>query len=325
MAYCAVAMLAGCQQADEIEEMGDKLPMFMEASIGKVNAISRYSGDTPDAVKFKDNDKVGLSVNDGGFIQWMCVGGKWNPVDATVNWSDRDTPHEFIAFYPFVAGASKGSVPMPDLSVQDGTMDAVAACDFLVAAKTQSYETNGTVSFTGDKAFGHVSSLVVITLKGEGELASATITGLSISGDDILTLSTYSFDATGSEDDPKVIVSEESGKRKDLLELFLEHSMDSKNKTYYFVLNSGTVDLEDVTLSVKYKKTDDSEYVATLEGLGTTEVTSFESGKQYSYSLKVAGGALIVSGNEIAKWGEGLALDDIVINGKISGGSQNED
>jgi hypothetical protein len=101
--------------------------------------------------------------------------------------------------------------------------------------------------------------------------------------------------------------------------------MNSKNKTYYFVLNSGTVDLEDVTLSVKYKKVGDTEYVAKLEGLGTTEVTSFERGKQYSYSLKIAGGALVVSGNEIAKWGEGLKLDDIVINGEISGGAKNED
>lgn len=320
-----MALLAGCQQADEIEELGEKLPMSMEANIGKVSAISRYSGDTPDAVTFKDNDKVGLSVNGGGFIQWMCVGEKWNPVDATVNWDDKSTPHNFIAFYPFVTGASKGNVPMPDLSVQDGTMGTVAACDFLVAAKSQSYGANGTVSFTGKNAFEHVSSLVVITLKGEGELASATITGLSISGDDILTLSTYSFDATDSKDDPKVIVSEESGKRKDLLEVSLEHSMNSKNKTYYFVLNSGTVDLEDVTLSVKYKKVGDTEYVAKLEGLGTTEVTSFERGKQYSYSLKIAGGALVVSGNEIAKWGEGLKLDDIVINGEISGGAKNED
>jgi hypothetical protein len=111
-------------------------------------------------------------------------------------------------------------------------------------------------------------------------------------------------------------------KQQDLLELSLSHQMESKNKTYYFIINSGTVSLSAVTLSISYTTNQES-YIAKLNGLGTSEVTTFEKGKKYSYSLKVAGGELVISGNEIQDWGEGLNLGDIVING-IEQGESNE-
>ena len=86
------------------------------------------------------------------------------------------------------------------------------------------------------------------------------------------------------------------------------------NKNFYFVLNSGTVELSAVTLKIDYT-TSKGSYIAELKGLGTNEVHKFERGKQYSYSIKVAGGELVISGNEIQDWGEGLILNDIVING----------
>ena len=305
-----MAMLAGCQQADEIENQSEKLPMYMRASIINSEAGSRYAGETPKSVAFVDNDKIALSVNDGDFVQWTYSDGKWN-VTPAVNWDDKSSEHTFMAFYPFVADVDKGNVPMPDLSGQDGTMTSVATRDFLVSTKTQTYGTDGIVSFTGNDAFKHVSSLVSITLKGVGELVGAKVSEISISGEHILTPSSYSFEAAN---DNAVTLSDDVAKQADLLEVSPSYTMTSKGKTYYFVLNSGTVDLSDVTLSVQYEK-GGKEYNAQLIGLGTNTVTKFESGKQYSYALKVAGGVLVVTGNEIAPWGDGLTMDDIVING----------
>ena len=303
-----MVMLAGCQQTDGIANEGERLPMYIKASIGKSEVGSRYFVETPNSLSFYDGDEIGLSVNDGAFVQWTYSDGRWDVVPA-VNWNDKSSEHTFAAFYPFATGASKGYVPMPDLSGQDGTMASVASRDFLVSTKTQTYGTNGIVSFTGDDAFKHVSSLVSITLKGEGDLVGAKVSEISISGEHILTPSTYSFEVANDN-----AVTLNVAKQVDLLEVLPSYTMTSEGITYYFVLNSGTVELADVTLCIQYEK-GGKEYNAQLIGLGTNTVTKFESGKQYSYALKVAGGVLVVTGNEIAPWGNGLTMDDIVING----------
>ena len=306
---CAGVLFAGCGQAEELDSMGENLEMSMVASIeGSDNSgASRYVGGSPNAAAFTNGDAVGLAVGEGEFVKWV-YNTTWKPEGASVNWNDKTSNHNFRAFYPYADNASKGSVPMPELAEQTGDMICVAKKDFLVASKTQTYGTNGEVLFTGDDAFKHVSSLVALTLKAEGELTSATINEISIEGTDILTPTTYSF----VED--KVTLDSDNSKKIDLLKLNPSHSMDSNNKNFYFVLNSGTVDLSAVTLKIGYT-TSNGSYVAELKGLGSNEVNEFERGKQYSYSLKVAGGELVISGNTIQYWGEGLTLNDIVING----------
>ena len=202
---------------------------------------------------------------------------------------------------------------MPNLAGQQGTMESVAEKDFLVAQKTQTYGTNGVVEFkpfgqSVDYSFKHVSSLVMVTLKGEGELSSATVNKISISGANLFTPSNY------VKNENSYIVDIDETNQKDLLKLSLSHQMGSEDKTYYFIVNSGTVSLSAVTLSINYMTTQGT-YIATLKGLGSSNVDSFETGKKYSYSLKVAGGELVISGNEIQSWGDGLNLGDIVING----------
>ena len=317
--------LVGCHQADDMDFIHEDLKMSVVASIeGSDNLVaSRYVGDTPNAVSFVKGDAIGLSVNDGAFVEWVKNedGDGWTPNGNAVFWNDKTSDHSFIAFYPYDSKATSERIPMPDLSEQQGTMESVAEKDFLVAQKTQTYGTNGVVEFKPfdeslDYSFKHVSSLVVVTLKGEGELASATINKISINGTNLFT----PFNYVKSNGGLIVKIDDEPG--KDLLELSLSHQMESKNKTYYFIINSGTVSLSAVTLSISYTTNQES-YIAKLNGLGTSEVTTFEKGKKYSYSLKVAGGELVISGNEIQDWGEGLNLGDIVING-IEQGELNE-
>lgn len=323
--FCLCFLLVGCHQADEMDFIHEDLKMSVVASIeGSDNLVaSRYVGDTPNAVSFVKGDAIGLSVNDGAFVEWVKNedGDGWTPNGNAVFWNDKTSDHSFIAFYPYDSKATSERIPMPDLSEQQGTMESVAEKDFLVAQKTQTYGTNGVVEFkpfneSVDYSFKHVSSLVVVTLKGEGELASATINKISINGTNLFT----PFNYVKSNGGLIVKIDDEPG--KDLLELSLSHQMESKNKTYYFIVNSGTVSLSAVTLSISYTTNQES-YIAKLNGLGTSEVTTFEKGKKYSYSLKVAGGELVISGNEIQDWGEGLNLGDIVING-IEQGESNE-
>ena len=179
-AVCCMAMLAGCQQAEGIMNPSEELIMSIEASIGDA-ARSRYAGDTPNDVNFTNGDKIGLSVNGGTFYEWECnQNNSWNRTDdKVVYWNDKTNNHTFKAFYPFGDITQEGAIEMPELTGQDGTMTSVAARDFLIAQKDESYATaSGVVSLT----FNHVSSLITIKLKGEGDLVGATINQITITG-----------------------------------------------------------------------------------------------------------------------------------------------
>ena len=303
-AVCCMAMLAGCQQAEGIMNPSEELIMSIEASIGDA-ARSRYAGDTPNDVNFTNGDKIGLSVNGGTFYEWECnQNNSWNRTDdKVVYWNDKTNNHTFKAFYPFGDITQEGAIEMPELTGQDGTMTSVAARDFLIAQKEESYAAeSGVVSLT----FEHVSSLITIKLKGEGDLVGATIDQINITGNNILSSSTYKFGET-----VPVTVADDQ-----LNTMTLEPNYTitaGTNKLFYFIFNSGTANLSDVNLTIAYTS-GDKDYTATLNGLGGEE-SKFISGEQHIFSLKIADGVLSISGNEIEDWNGTEDVEDIVING----------
>lgn len=303
-AICCMAMLAGCQQAEEIVNPSEELLMSIEASIGDA-ARSRYAGDTPNDVNFTDGDKIGLSVNNGTFYEWKCnQNNSWKRTDdKVVYWNDKTNNHTFKAFYPFGDITQEGAIEMPELTGQDGTMTSVAARDFLIAQKEESYATeSGVVSLT----FEHVSSLITIKLKGEGDLVGSTINQITITGNNILTSSTYKFGETA----PVTV----AGDQVNTMTLEPNCTITAgTNKLFYFIFNSGTANLSDVNLTIAYTSGGKG-YTATLNGLGKNDET-FISGEQHIFSLKIADGVLSISGNEIKDWIGTEDVEDIIING----------
>ena len=107
-AICSMAMLAGCQQAEEIVNPGEELPMSIEASIGKSDVVTgRYAGETPNNVSFKNDDAIGLLVNNSNFTQWTgerpltqkeknevtAIIGKMKKLNKPIRfWASPDTP-----------------------------------------------------------------------------------------------------------------------------------------------------------------------------------------------------------------------------------------
>ena len=303
-AVCCMAMLAGCQQAEGIMNPSEELIMSIEASIGDA-ARSRYAGDTPNDVNFTNGDKIGLSVNGGTFYEWEYQNASWKRADGNIAyWDNKTNKHTFKAFYPFGKITSEGAIEMPELTGQDGTMISVAARDFLIAQKDESYATaSGVVSLT----FNHVSSLITIKLKGEGDLVGATINQITITGNNILTSSTYKFGETA----PVNMLENPLN----TITLAPENCTVTKDedKLFYFIFNSGTANLSDVNLTIAYTS-GDKDYTATLNGLGGEE-SKFISGEQHIFSLKIADGVLSISGNEIEDWNGTEDVEDIVING----------
>lgn len=307
-----MALLAGCQQADEIEELGDKLPMSVEASIVKTMG-SRYAvqNEDPNQLSFAEGNAIGVAVEGEEFVEWTLNGSTWTPTGDCVYWPDKNTAYKFNAFYPFADVTDEGGIKMPSLSGQDGTMATIATKDFLAITKSESYVTNnGVVSFTEDYSFKHVSALVKMTLKGEGDLLNATINNITLKGDDIISTSTYKFSKTG---DPigKVTVAQGTGNEISITPS--NCTITTEGKVFYFVVNAGTATLDNVSLTIKYTSGENN-YTATLAQLGASD-KKFVSGVMHKYGLKVADGILSISGNTISGWGDGQDMGDIVING----------
>ena len=308
----AVLFFTACQQED-VDGNFENLPLSIEANIGNSSGmpVGRYVGNEPNLATFGSGDAIGLMVNEGSFVKWTYADSKWSPTVNAVYWKDKVNNHQFYAFYPYKenSGMSLTNVPMPDLSIQDGSISSLAEHDFLVTTKTQAYGSNGVVSFTKTNGapFTHVSSLVQIVIKGNGDLKNATITGITIEGNDLTTPSSYSFV------NDKVTMDSEKASDK-MVASELECEMDSKDQSFYFILNAGTVSSSEIVLTIAYTSAN-KKYKAKLQGLGNS-TENFARGKQYSYTLKISDGVLTMTGNEIKEWVDGGSMDEIVINGE---------
>ena len=310
-AFCLI-LFVGCQQSVDELTVNDEYPISIEASIGGASG-SRYTGDEPNTATFADGDNIGLAYKVGteitNFVQWSFNESGWAPVSTTMNWKNIGDDHTFYAFYPYKIGASLSKVPMPALTEQDGTMASVATRDFLVATKTMKYSNGGKVSFTDRNAFEHVSSLVVLTLNNTGDLASAKINNITLIGTNLVAESTYSFDnktvtRINSNDAMSANISGENS------------AMDGDFRKFYFVVNSGTVDLSSVTLSITYTSAGGEAYEASKTNLSQTEGhTQFQSGYFYNYGITVStGNDLSITGHTINKWKKGDSFDITIDN-----------
>ena len=226
-----------------------------------------------------------------------------------MNWKNIGDEHTFYAFYPYSTGASLSVIPMPDLANQDGTMKSVATRDFLVATKTMKYSNGGEVSFTDSNAFDHVSSLVVLTLNNTGDLASAKINNITLIGTNLVAESTYSFDnktvtRINSNDAMSANISGENS------------AMVGDFRKFYFVVNSSTVNLSAVTLSITYTSAGGEVYKASKTDLSKTGGhTQFQKGHSYNYGITVStGNVLTISGHTINTWQNGDSFDITIDN-----------
>ena len=309
---CACGLFTGCEQTDGLEVMEESLKMSVVASIGDSNDLpSRRSASVVLGKEtFVEDDGIGMMVADqDNFIKWNYNGSTWSPEGNAVYWPNRDTEYNFYAFYPYVNNASYESVQMPSLDSQNGTINNLTDLDFLIATAKQKYETNnGTVLFTGNNAFTHVSSLVCLTVEGSGDMASATLDKISMAGTDLVTSSTYSFK------DKKVSYSDTKANILNII--FSNYTVPSTGETFYFLFNAETVNLSDVTLSIYYTK-NGVKYKAEQTGINKSEGEQFKGGYQYTYSVNIVDETLKISGNSIKEWESASeTLEEITLGGK---------
>lgn len=300
-----MTFFTACQQAEVVNQEAEHLRMSIAASINDLNGNfhSRYVGTDPSNVVFQNKDEIGVFMDDNPAVKWTYDGVEWGAGNVQY-WPDKTNTHDFYAFYPYEETVSRESVPMPSLLSQNGTIESLSACDFLVAAVSQSFKDGSVVNFSDENSFRHVSSLLKLTFKGNEDLTSSILKNITVEGAGIVASTKYSF-----ENDEVTILSDEEA---NLLDVPLSHEMDGKDATFFFILNEKTDLSSMVTLNVQYD-TDGKSYVARMENFAGNV---FAGGMCQSYTITVKDRSLAISGSSITPWGVGESLDDIIINGE---------
>ncbi len=303
--WMLLATCTACQQSDNESLVNNSLQMSIVASIGNQDNApqSRYAGNDPSDVSFVEKDEIGLFIDDAPAVKWVYGSNGWAS-DHIVYWPDKTESHSFKAFYPYSECSSVEAVPMPSLLGQTGTIASISKCDFLFASVSQEYGMDGVVNFQTENSFKHVSSLVQLTVKGDGDLSESTITKIAIKGTDIVAPSTFSF----ADESVTLEESEES----DVLNVDLAHEMGGNDAVFYLIVNEIKEESDAViTLSIEYS-TGEKTYVAELENFANNV---FTGGMCHRITVTIKDSALIISGSSISPWTEGESLGDVVVNG----------
>lgn len=312
----AMLFFSACQDSGESEQLQEKgYTVSILARIGKPSPKARYEQiEEKAAAEFAKGDDIGVFIDSDDAVCWKFDGTAWSTSNS-IFWKDTDKPHIFCAYYPFSTSEAenKERIKMPSLETQNGSWENIAQYDFLVASKSITYnESHGNVAFTGDHSFKHVSSLLKINLKAEGDMAKAIINKVTLKGNDLMNQTYYSF-ATGN-------ITIDNINPKESFTITPNHSMDSQDVSFYFILNGTKADENNdakavtgnpISLTIEYTS-NNKNYTAQREGLSP----GLLSGCIHEYNILVKGGSVIITGGSISGWTPGNEVEDIIINGE---------
>lgn len=300
-----IGVLASCQQRDLSGSVSsDFLALNLQASVtGEI--ISRTATQQDGHTTFVQGDKIGLFMPDeDNAILWTLGESVWQPA-IPLFWPDQKNDYDFYAFYPYIEGAERSNIPMPDLTKQDGTLENIGKWDFLVANKTCNYQTNsGKVSFTDEAAFKHTCSLVLVTLVKNEKDAETTLKTIGFEGKGILSKYIYNF--TESKMQP---VAESPEVNNLLLEMNPEGEVIPEGGYEIAVLLNPTAEDGTLKFSISYER-DGFAYEAYTEAMKG----HLAGGSCYKYKVKIEKESLIIEGSDISDWQTDGETEDITVN-----------
>lgn len=309
----ATVTLTACQQLNETvfneSEEQDEKKVSIVAAIGK-QLQSRTVMDSQDNTVFSfcEDDEIGV-FTDGATdtYKWKLtdIEGrlKWQS-ETSMKWPEEEIDQmvTFFAYSPYTGEMSENKVQMPSLLGQTGDAKNLGEHDFLVARCTNNYmKSGGEISFTGDNAFKHVSSLIAFKVKNDPNMSGAIIQKILFKGNGIATETKYVFSRTEEftiEAVPTVDIINE-------MELSVNQTVAEEGVVFYAIINPMTSSL---SLSLSY----------TREGIfyETKEVelgTDFASNNMYKYSLSINKGEVVITGVDIDPW-ESNEMGDITLD-----------
>ena len=296
-AYLVLSLLASCQQKENLQSMDDDLRLSLQASVYS-SCASKVITDESGITTFSEKDEIGFFMPaENEPVKWTLTEGEW-VADFPLAWEDRVSKCLFNAYYPYsTESTTRDNIPMPDLSLQKGTLTGIGEFDFLTARCEASYEEtdNGTVSFTGESSFRHAYSFISITIKKDLSEENVLISQASFQGENLFSRSTYHFAESEAEDGISLLESSEVH----ALTLNFEEPVTVTEESGYtlFLLCNPQSLVEDSGFSISYQR-DGVSYTASTNKLGK----QFEAGKYYQFVLRLTKEELKVEGCEVSDW-----------------------
>lgn len=282
--FALLAMLAACSTEDEqVRFAGDEVKV--NATIGGESVFTRSNpiGSTEEQSEFQDFDQIGISVNGGVAHKYEMKNGVWGVAESEVpiKWESEAT--DFKAFYPYSYNNVSNSFDNGQIGTEQNIKEGLALSDYMIARKT--YE-NIPKNRQLDLTFKRQTARVVIDIENStfmNEFDQPYVAGINI-------YSQLQLPATQGAD-----VSAIKAYKVD----------DSNPKSSWVALvapNAEDANKDFICISVQENGT------GTPKAYSIKGIPNLESGKSYTYKLKIGKDKAIIDNVTVTDWKEGTAI-----------------
>lgn len=282
--FALLAMLAACSTEDEqVRFAGDEVKV--NATIGGESVFTRSNpiGSTEEQSVFQDFDQIGISVNGGAAHKYEMKNEVWGVAESEVpiKWESEAT--EFKAFYPYSYNNVNNSFDKGQIGIDQNTKGGLALSDYMIARKT--YE-NIPENRQLDLTFVRQTARVVIDIENStfmNEFTNPVVAGINIysqlelpatQGADVSAIKAYKVDDANPKSSWVALVAPNA---------------EDANKDF-------------ICISVQENGT------GTPKAYSIKGIPNLESGKSYTYKLKIGKDKAIIDNVTVTDWKEGTAI-----------------
>lgn len=282
--FALLAMLAACSTEDEqVRFAGDEVKV--NATIGGESVFTRSNpiGSTEEQSAFQDLDQIGISVNGGAAHKYEMKNGVWGIAESEVpiKWESEAT--EFKAFYPYSYNNVNNSFDNGQIGTQQNTKEGLALSDYMTAKKVYS---NIPEDRQLDLDFERQTARVVIDIENStfmNEFDQPYVAEIDIysqlqlpatQGADVSAIKAYKMDGANPKSAWVALVAPNAeDANKDFIRIRVQENGTGTPKAY------------------------------SIKG-----IPNLESGKSYTYKLKIGKDKAIIDNVTVTDWIEGTAI-----------------
>lgn len=282
--FALLAMLAACSTEDEqVRFAGDEVKV--NATIGGESVFTRSNpiGSTEEQSEFQDFDQIGISVNGGAAHKYEMKNGVWGVAESEVpiKWESEAT--DFKAFYPYSYNNVNNSFDNGQIGTEQNIKEGLALSDYMIALMQYP---NIPENRQLDLEFKRQTARVVIDIENStfmNEFDQPYVAEINI-------YSQLQLPATQGAD-----VSAIKAYKVD----------DSNPKSSWVALvapNAEDANKDFICISVQENGT------GTPKAYSIKGIPNLESGKSYTYKLKIGKDKAIIDNVTVTDWKEGTAI-----------------
>lgn len=282
--FALLAMLAACSTEDEqVRFAGDEVKV--NATIGGESVFTRSNpiGSTEEQSEFQDFDQIGISVNGGAAHKYEMKNGVWGVAESEVpiKWESEAT--DFKAFYPYSYNNVNNSFDNGQICTEQNIKEGLALSDYMTAKKTYP---NIPENRQLDLTFKRQTARVVIDIENStfmNEFDQPYVAGINIysqlqlpatQGADVSAIKAYKVDDANPKSSWVALVAPNA---------------EDANKDF-------------ICISVQENGT------GTAKAYSIKSIPNLESGKSYTYKLKIGKDKAIIDNVTVTDWKEGTAI-----------------